>query len=859
MANSALHRSQHQPPCLSPAGLLRNHHQPTKSWVTLADSKTNKESSSSNDGPGAPTIFSQASQLVLEMEHDLVALQDFIEKLTMQIIATVDLVQRDELVQLKAKVQYFLEQCERRNMETPITVDMDELHREKLDTIKDDPVALKEYLKKINAVISNLGDKQSDKETALLKRDLAETYLQSSCKGSALRSNRIADIDFQVRTTELKHTYDLERITEYVMSLFDWHADTNVRDKYMAPYFALVQSSGMGKTKLLWELRESIIKDKLNQYADVDCKTILCGDGPPDPKKPALFSDYLEANRFEGDKYRLELTKVLDDNLRSSKKNKVIFLFDEAQHLLEHDGFAFRCVRWWLRFIRPDKQVVAVFTGTTSRLTNFYAEPRSSKTSRDASLPYYTKGDLLYDPFYDLYTIGIFADDPSMPSGETEYDRAVPYGRPLFALLQRQKELTDPTLINILDRMLLNSASNPWETNLASFVSILGTRIQMGPTSVLLSSELLSRGYAMLTHYAVPESKTQPDRHIARISFPTDPVCARLAMAMMDEDWSISSEGIGFKGMSKKSWISKMGEIFSTGLCLPNRGDLGDLAAAIYMLFCGDLLRKRIDASYNTFSVPLTDFIDCLAQPQHHNPQAKSTLQSTQECPSPYIHAHVSFIQVVRNYMRFSIDGLEYAEILKNMYSSGCAFYTHPLCKTYDMVASIRLTAHDNTFRYVPLLVSISTERTSKSQMKELLLMEKVLKDASTIGLCIRLLFGTSKVYGKSDDLLSARDVNTLLNGSIVSKVVVVPEKDPFDIVNLLLEITSSGPVKNEIYSSQYFLLSPKLRIKDLKHAKLLRSKPGKGVTTMLKDVIYKKHVSLPKSKRQTKSRKILK
>jgi hypothetical protein len=58
----------------------------------------------------------------------------------------------------------------------------------------------------------------------------------------------------------------------------------------------------------------------------------------------------------------------------------------------------------------------------------------------------------LYDPFYDLYTIGIFADDLSMPSGETEYDRAVPHGRPLFALLHKQKELTDPTLINVLDR-----------------------------------------------------------------------------------------------------------------------------------------------------------------------------------------------------------------------------------------------------------------------------------------------------------------------------------------------------------------------------------------------------------------------
>jgi hypothetical protein len=379
----------------------------------------------------------------------------------------------------------------------------------------------------------------------------------------------------------------------------------------------------------------------------------------------------------------------------------------------------------------------------------------------------------------------------------------------------------------------------------------------MGPTSVLLASELVSRGYAMLTHYAINESKAQTDRHIARISFPTDPVCARLAMAMMDEDWSILVEGTRFNGMSKKLWISKMSDIFSSGLCLPNRGDLGELAAAIYLLFCGDLLRKRIDGSYKTFSVPLTDFIDGLITPsQEVDNLEESTLLSSQAFHPPYIDAHVNFIQVVRNYLRFSIRDLEFAGILKNMYASGCAFYTHPLCKMYDMVASIRLTAPDNTFRYVPLLVSVSTERTSKSQISELYLMEELLHDANTIGLCIRLLFGTSKVYGKPDELLSARDVNALLNGSIVSKVVVVPKKDPFDIVNLLLETTSAGPVKNEIYLSQYFLSSPNLR-KDFKHAKLLRSKPGKGATTMLKEVISKKHVSFSKPKRQTKSRKI--
>jgi hypothetical protein len=893
--NSYLPYSDHHCPS---SGLLRDvvkkHNHDRESWVVLSAAKGTP-----------PTIFSK--EKLSEIENDVVALEDLIERLTTKIVATVDLDQRDVLAELKGRAQLHVEQCKQSKMETP-TADIVELGTE-VEAIRDDFNALSEFLKKLDATMKNL-DKNESIEYVLLKK-LAESYLMNSkpSTGSTLRSNRVAEIDFQVESTALKHAYDLERIKEYVMSLFDWHTDKDVRDKYMAPYFPLVQSSGMGKTKLLWELRESINNNKLGQFADFDCKTILCGVGPPDPKKRRLFSDYLEANRFEGDTYRRALTNVLDDNLHASKKNKVIFLFDETQHLLQYDGFAFRCVRWWLRLVRPEKQVVAVFTGTTSRLTNFYAEPRLSTTSRDASLSYYTKGDVLYDPFYDLYTIGIFADDPSMSHGETEYDRAIPHGRPLFALMHEQGDFTDSKLINILDRMLLNSVSNPWETNLASFVSILATRIQMGPTSVSLAAELVSRGYAMLTYYAVTEPKAQSDRNIARIGFATDPVCSRLAMAMMDEDWSILSEGDGFKGMSKKLWIRKMGEIFSTGLCLPNRGDLGELAAAIYLLFCGDLLRKRIDASYKTFSVPLTDFIDLLSPPQqadnhenrklqsthepplpnidpqddnnyeegtllstqatppsfidahirHAPPQEadkheESTVRSTEEPPLRYIDAHVSFIQLVRNYMRFTLEGLEFADILKNMYASGCAFYSHPLCKTYDMVASIRLTSPDKSFRYVPLLVSVTTERTSKSQIKDLQLMENLLKDANTTGLCIRLLFGWSKVYGKPDELLSSRDVNALLNGSIVSKVVIVPEKDPFDIVNQLLEITSAGPVKNEVHTSQYFLLSPKLLTNGFKYSKLLRTRPGKGATAMLKQVIDKKRVPPKKTKGTNKN-----
>ncbi len=374
----------------------------------------------------------------------------------------------------------------------------------KLDQIRTNPTALSSYLEKLVDDMAKL-EKSSDEYSALYMQEITARRYLANCRvndlSSSRRSGRVAEISFQVESTKLKHTYDLERITEDVMSLFDWHTNETVRDKYMAPYFPLVQSSGMGKTKLLWELRECINNDEYNQFADFDCRTILCltqiTSNDNLGGSESLFSTSLRVSEEDsGDLARKKITARLDSILDDCKNRKVILLFDETQHLLQNDGFAFRCVRWWLRLQRGERQVVAVFTGTTSRLTNFFAEPKGSTFSRDANANYFDKGTVLNDPFYDLFTVGIFANDFPKNHGQTEYEQAIPYGRPLFALVHQKGELTDDALFNILHRMLLSSPLTSWMENLASCVSILGARIQMGPTSASLASELVSKGTA---------------------------------------------------------------------------------------------------------------------------------------------------------------------------------------------------------------------------------------------------------------------------------------------------------------------------------------------------------------------------
>jgi len=63
-----------------------------------------------------------------------------------------------------------------------------------------------------------------------------------------------------------------------VDSLFDWHVKELERSTFTAPYFPLVQSSGMGKTKLMVEYKRSVDRENGIETAATDrhCELLLC-------------------------------------------------------------------------------------------------------------------------------------------------------------------------------------------------------------------------------------------------------------------------------------------------------------------------------------------------------------------------------------------------------------------------------------------------------------------------------------------------------------------------------------------------------------------------------------------------------
>jgi len=445
--------------------------------------------------------------------------------------------------------------------------------------------------------------------------------------------HRMVPVDYKIAESELSHTIDLEALHKKVEETFDWY-DPKSRT-FVAPYFPLIQSSGMGKTKLLYEL--SLLLKK-----SVDTTCFLCLSGAIDVGPNALdattneirevFHPRLDFRNVVADigssedpidvKARIAAENVmtyLDKFFLSCQTKRLVLLFDEAQVLLTKQynvhAFVFQCIRLWLRQESRPFESVALFSGTTASLANFFPDEsivsiissRMGIKDKVDIRKFLPSGRELPPPFFQTTTIGCLTYKSKGKSDtvtQTDYDHAVPYGRPLFAKMAESSSLEN-RLDTVLSRMLLieedsrkkllkddternpletKAKENPsekdfkwnWESNKESCLSILATRVQMGQTSTEIASRLVSKGYANLVGFST--------RNVAEICYHTDPVCAHLAMAIMDENWSMEVIGSNICGKDKIWWVQQAAESFSGGLCRPNKGDVGEIFVALYLL-----------------------------------------------------------------------------------------------------------------------------------------------------------------------------------------------------------------------------------------------------------------------------------
>jgi len=143
-----------------------------------------------------------------------------------------------------------------------------------------------------------------------------------SCQSARLRNaykawkeiraeiTRMVSVDFEIENRELSHNYDLERFTEALTNVFKWF-DSDTVSKKVGPYLCIVQSSGMGKTKLMYEYR----KKSFEVDSEIASCLILSEDISTTKKENVVF-DFRENMRT--------LTQGFDD-----RKDAAIRVYEE--------------------------------------------------------------------------------------------------------------------------------------------------------------------------------------------------------------------------------------------------------------------------------------------------------------------------------------------------------------------------------------------------------------------------------------------------------------------------------------------------------------------------------------------------
>jgi len=190
-----------------------------------------------------------------------------------------------------------------------------------------------------------------------------ENLDESLQKAAALASERLVPMDYAL-DTPLVHKFDVDQFSERIQDLFVYY-NTEKQERKLAPYFPLIQSSGMGKTKLLVEYKQSAANEIVIL---LECTTQI----PRDRKLSDKFTDWFKVPEYcrEVDLSRIISTLSLlveterkiektkrkerekterEGKQRRTKKNDdnfcIVILFDEAQHLLDNNGWPLRCIR----------------------------------------------------------------------------------------------------------------------------------------------------------------------------------------------------------------------------------------------------------------------------------------------------------------------------------------------------------------------------------------------------------------------------------------------------------------------------------------------------------------------------------
>lgn len=372
-----------------------------------------------------------------------------------------------------------------------------------------------------------------------------------------------------------------------------------------------------------------------------------------------------------------------------------------------------------------------------------------------------------------------------------------------------------------------------------SVASVLATRVQLGIASYDFVTEATSKGYANLVQFRGGEI-TADDRRFGTdnrrfgatsIAFPPDPVCAALAMGLMQDSWTLSKASgspDNIMGADPSFWVDQARMVFEQHLFLPNRGDAGEVFAALYMLLCGDVLRKVSDPFMRKFEIDLLSWVLSLQEEEEASKKRKADLSDDTADAAPVRRSararvaklklaetqsesqsassnpvqgvvQLNFIQVVRNYFRTHAWFSQ--EYLKYMYDTAVACYVYANCPAFDLVFPVKIVG--TGISYLPTLVSIKCwDAIGTSDMKDAVQdMKEYLRgyrdDVNVKALCILIVIGSQQVGEKPGD-------EGVFPQDDAYVTVVVPPLDRFGVTEAIVA-TATASARAEVLASHSF------------------------------------------------------
>jgi hypothetical protein len=322
-----------------------------------------------------------------------------------------------------------------------------------------------------------------------------------------------------------------------------------------------------------------------------------------------------------------------------------------------------------------------------------------------------------------------------------------------------------------------------------------------------------------------------------------------------------------FKGKTPKWWVDKMAQIFSQGLCSPEKGDVGEVMVAFYLLLSGDILRQSNSASCDTFSVSLLGWIDTVqsggqsaapsssrqtpTQPsdtrrsQRIAKKQKSVELPPQKASGPtgpdIYNVTISFIQVCRNNLRsYGCDwaGFTDQSFLKYLYESATAFYVFAGCPMIDMAASMKITNTQSSVEsFAPLFISIKSHYyfgPADAAIECKRMRDEALRSECTRALCLLIVFGSPTDSKDGQWALDSSAVKEMASGCVVARVLRIPVGDAFNVTDAFLKLTSGGAEIGEVIASHPFIRAHAKAPEELVPQYALRASEAKGMLVTL-------------------------